>query len=182
MADQKAETSRETQLKLNLSVGSRLIPILLVLLVVVIFVVKGVKPGFETVVETLGIADQAPSPVTLKFILDAYSENSEQWPTIRAKNDALSLQDWASKVAVPFAKGFLEETTGDFYKILKSFFQTALQLGLYALIPGIAGLIYRRSFWSWFIPSLAILYLSLIHISEPTRRRLESRFADCGCK
>ncbi len=51
------------------------------------------------------------------------------------------------------------QITNDFPVVLKSQFFTVSILALYALIPGVFGLIYRRAFTAWFVVSFALLYL-----------------------
>jgi uncharacterized protein (DUF2235 family) len=51
----------------------------------------------------------------------------------------------------------LDLLVSDFWSITKTILHATWQLVLFALIPGIAGLIYRRRFWAWFLISLATL-------------------------
>jgi uncharacterized protein (DUF2235 family) len=53
---------------------------------------------------------------------------------------------------------FFRAFAGNFRSVVKGTLYTVGVLSLYALVPGIAGLIYRRSFWRWFLIGFVVLY------------------------
>lgn len=57
-----------------------------------------------------------------------------------------------------FLKGPHDIVDGVRY-FIQSQIKTFLGLTLFALIPGVAGLIYRRAFWRWFLAAFAFLFL-----------------------
>ncbi len=63
--------------------------------------------------------------------------------------DELSGKDWGDA---------FKEIYQDIPVFIKSQIWTVWVLGLCSLIPGIAGLIYRRAFWKWFLATFAILF------------------------
>ena len=64
-----------------------------------------------------------------------------------------------------FSENFRSVVTGTLYSIGV--------LSLYALVPGIAGMIYRRSFWRWFLIGFVVLYLVASAFSSKDKGVLE---------
>jgi T6SS, Phospholipase effector Tle1-like, catalytic domain len=66
---------------------------------------------------------------------------------------------WLDNIVRPLFKIYLDQLIHDFYQIAKSLLNTVWQLSLYSLLPGLAGLIYRRNFLAWFLASFLVLLL-----------------------
>ncbi|MEQ1613315.1 MAG: DUF2235 domain-containing protein, partial [Hyphomicrobiaceae bacterium] len=64
-----------------------------------------------------------------------------------------------------FSENFRSVVTGTLYSIGV--------LSLYAVVPGIAGMIYRRSFWRWFLIGFVVLYLVASAFSSKDKGVLE---------
>ncbi|MGQ0671442.1 MAG: phospholipase effector Tle1 domain-containing protein [Hyphomicrobium sp.] len=60
-------------------------------------------------------------------------------------------------VLFPLFKAYLEVLGQDFIDIIQNVVGTAGIIALYSLIPGLAGLIYRRQFTTWFLASFIVL-------------------------
>ena len=58
---------------------------------------------------------------------------------------------------VPSIKIYIDQLVRDMGAIMRSALTTFWQLSLFSLLPGLAGLIYRRNFGRWFLISFAIL-------------------------
>jgi len=56
------------------------------------------------------------------------------------------------------ASGVAENVSSDYPAILRSQLQTVGVVCLYALIPGLFGMVYRRAFWTWFGAAFLILF------------------------
>jgi hypothetical protein len=65
-------------------------------------------------------------------------------------------------VIVEVANSFLRELVrgliGDWKGITWDLLKTATTVGLLAMVPGIAGMIYRRNFWGWFLVPFVLLF------------------------
>jgi hypothetical protein len=82
----------------------------------------------------------------------------------------LKLRDYGSVV-----KAYGEELVRDFRSISWSLLSTVGLLSLASLIPGVAGLIYRRNFWGWFFASfMALFSLNAISPIVPVHPMRES--------
>ena len=62
---------------------------------------------------------------------------------------------YVAPVSVAFSRWVVEDVP----KFVRLQFRTVWVLTLFALIPGLAGLIFRRSFTKWFLGTLAVLFL-----------------------
>ncbi|MFM9943143.1 MAG: phospholipase effector Tle1 domain-containing protein [Hyphomicrobiaceae bacterium] len=66
-------------------------------------------------------------------------------------------RDAWSKVVQPFMNLALLQLSGDMKDIVRNVVSTTWQLALFSLIPGLAGLFYRRQFWIWFLATFGAL-------------------------
>ena len=57
-----------------------------------------------------------------------------------------------------FASGVADEVSLDYPAIFRTQLQTVGVVFLYALIPGLFGMVYRRAFWTWFGAAFLILF------------------------
>ncbi len=150
-AEQPEAPRKERHARLGLKIGSRLVPILLTLFAFVLFAVNSLPSGLDAVAKNIGISEQAPSPVTLKYLGEAVNDPQLWGDVIKPKIGAFTWREYFTKLGAPLAKGSLDEFAKNSVKITTNFLWTALMIGLYSLIPGIAGLVYRRSFWPWYL-------------------------------
>jgi uncharacterized protein (DUF2235 family) len=167
---QRAQANTEILAQMGIKRGSRIIPFLLLLLVTILFVVLSFQEGERQLIENFGLENEArifdpkyrdKKDLTAEEKTIRAAEETEVARKIRQKvGDAVLTRDWnflLLKFFLPAAKTYLDQLVGDFWSITKTIFHATWQLVLYALIPGIAGLIYRRRFWAWFLISLATL-------------------------
>lgn len=167
---QHAQAKTEVLAQMGIKRGSRIIPFLLLILVAILFVVLSFQEGEKQLIANLGLENEARI-LDAKY-LDKKNLTAEEKATQEAEikevikkvsekaTDAIQRRDWdflVRKFLLPAAKTYLDQLVGDFWSITKTIFHATWQLVLYALIPGIAGLIYRRRFWAWFLISLATL-------------------------
>jgi uncharacterized protein (DUF2235 family) len=167
---QRAQANTEMLAQMGIKRGSRIIPFLLLLLAAILFVVLSFQEGEKQLIANFGLENEARifdstyrdrRDLTPEEKLTRAAEEKEVTRKIRERvGDAVLTRDWnflLLKFFLPAAKTYLDQLVHDFWSITKTIFHATWQLVLYALIPGIAGLIYRRRFWAWFLISLATL-------------------------
>lgn len=164
MSEFSVPSLKETRARLGIRRGTRLVPVLLLLLTIAIFVVYALPSGFQQLAVALGLINDAGEPVTSASLLQNLQQQTKDDKTLEAFMAAIAQRthnwtvwDYVQNIARPLFKAFLEQLGHDFIAITRSGLTTLWQLGAYSLVPGIAGLVYRRSFWSWFLTSLVIL-------------------------
>ena len=138
--------------------GSIVAPLLLLLLTIFLFVVYALPSEHAELARKLKLTKLDP---TAKDIITRFSE------VYGSTNQALRDEIWSANklnpwtyvtdILRPLFKAYLEQLIDDFRLIVVSFVGTVSILALYALIPGLAGLIYRRQFTIWFLASFAVL-------------------------
>jgi hypothetical protein len=144
--------------KLGVRKGSRLIPIILLLLTVALFIAYVLPSSYQQLGLALGLIKDIQDPVDVaklkaKLLTDGSlvallnETQGKDWTSI----------DYVMNIGLLAFKLYLEQLGSDLAKIAWSAIVTVFQLGLFALIPGLAGLIYRRDFRAWFLASLVIL-------------------------
>lgn len=95
--------------------------------------------------------------MTILFISDHQKGMSgPEVATILASK--LPAQEKALGLAKEATLAFFSAFSGNFRSLAKGTAVTVGVISLYALLPGIAGLIYRRSFWRYFLAGFVILY------------------------
>jgi len=174
MTNASAPIRKKVRARIGIRRGSRFIPILLLLLTVFFFVNYALPSGVgqfakvinldKQVVRTLNLngdnTDHIKVSTVAKF-LDAKFKDADGATkfidTLSQRVSGWSAWDVVQNVLRPLFKAYVELLAQDFVEIISSSFTTLWQLGLYSLIPGLAGLIYRRSFWSWYLATAAIL-------------------------
>ncbi len=142
----------------------------MLILSVVLFIVVALPSGYDQLGAELGISTTDQDPLTFTKILSKF-ENDEDG--LRQRINSLfsdtdeagqkrSFGDHVSnifRIGRPLAKVYLDQLfRQDFPQIASSFFGNIFQLSIYALIPGLAGLIYRRNFLGWFLVSFILLF------------------------
>jgi T6SS, Phospholipase effector Tle1-like, catalytic domain len=65
---------------------------------------------------------------------------------------------------VDTAQSYVSGLTTKFGSVFGDFFNTAWIVGLASLIPGLAGMIYRRNFWGWFTPTFIVLFVACSNV------------------
>ena len=151
-----SQSPQETQARLDLRKGSRIAPIILLILSVILFVIYALPPGFDQLGKGVGLTSSASEPLTLAKVAKAL-ETEEARNSLWLKVRSLSAWEFFQDIGRPMIKVYLDQLIDDFGRIAKSLVYTVLQLGLFALIPGLAGLIYRRNFTVWFLAGFAAL-------------------------
>jgi hypothetical protein len=136
--------------------GSKVGPLLLLVLVVAVFAVHSLKPGLDQLADNLGLSE-LQKPVTFEALVAAGSTPEGQTKSQEAIKD-FGFSDFFSRIVLPGAKALVDQMIADFGGIARSTLHVAWQIALYSLVPGIAGLIYRRNFWAWFLISFATLF------------------------
>ncbi len=148
---------KDAPVQLRIRKGSLAAPLALLLATVVLFVIYALPSGFDQLGASLGLTQTASEPLTLAKVAKALETQEAQdklWSTV----STFSAWDVLDKIVRPGIKAYLDQLIKDFGKIALSLFATTLQLSLYSLIPGLAGLIYRRNFLTWFLVSFAVLF------------------------
>lgn len=143
-------------IKLGVRKGSIVAPLALLLLTILLFIMYALPSGFDQLGAGLGLTHSPDQPLTLEIVAKALETDASRakiWATI----SGFSAWEIADKIARPLFKVYLDQLVSDFGVIVRSFATTVLQIGLYSLIPGVAGLIYRRNFGLWFAASFATL-------------------------
>lgn len=165
----KETAAKATHVRLKIKRSSRFIPILTLLFSLVLFVAYALPSGNEQFARELGIEHSGDKPLTFDALHDKWNSD----PTLRERVNKRLLaetneageprQFWDYvggfyQVGRPLAKIYLDQLFGkDFPNIFWSVLNTIWQLSLFSLIPGLAGLIYRRNFLTWFLVSFTIL-------------------------
>jgi hypothetical protein len=142
--------------RLGIRKSSRLVPIVLLLLTVALFIAYALPSGYKQLGLALGLIKHINDPLAIEAVkakLFAEGALTTLWTETQQKD--WSFYEYFTNIGLPAFKIYLEQLGSDL--VAKSSITTVVQLGLFSLIPGVAGLIYRRSFWAWFLASFAIL-------------------------
>lgn len=121
-----------------------------------LFIVKALPSGIDQLGASLGLTHSATEPLTLDRVaksLESKEAQEKLWSTIKS----FSAWDVFDKIGRPALKAYLDQLFTDFTAIARSLVTTVFQLGAFALIPGLAGMIYRRNFTGWFLIAFAVL-------------------------
>jgi uncharacterized protein (DUF2235 family)/NADH:ubiquinone oxidoreductase subunit K len=144
----------EARALLSVKTGSRLIPILLMLLIVFLYIVHGLRPGNEMVAEFLAFPPADAKKITMKYLMERDYQDGE----IAALTSGFDFKDYMTKLIFPVAKLGMDEFASNIRRIITTAFHTGWKLAAFSLVLGIAGLVYRRAFLSWFLSAFVILY------------------------
>ena len=169
MSKIREASEKVAQIRLNIRRGSLLIPILTLIVSIVLFITFGLPSGNEQLGKELGITSTKEDPLTFEKILEKIDKNEDgiqerlhdrfigKKETGSERHFGDYLND-AKTFGPPLAKIWLEQLISkDFPAIAENIFDTIWKLALYALIPGLAGLIYRRNFMAWFLAAFITL-------------------------
>ena len=147
---------KDLPVQLSIRKGSILAPLALLLLAVLLFVVHALPTGQNQLAAGLGLTTSSSDKMTIEKLADVLNDPDKQtkiWSNIQN----FSAWDMVTKVGLPILKTYIDQLAYDFIEIARSLTITILQLGAYALIPGMAGMIYRRNFTGWFLAGFAVL-------------------------
>jgi hypothetical protein len=137
--------------------GSIVAPVLLLLLMLVLFVLYALPSEYGALAARMGL-DPA-KPATAKTILEAFADERSNAGTRIWESTGGDFFSYITVTSRPLVRALLEQSVIDMKQILQSGVGTAVILALYALIPGLAGLIYRRQFLPWFLSGFGLLLL-----------------------
>ena len=154
-----ASSDSET-VTLTVRKGSVLAPLIILLVSAFLFVVYALPSDTGRLAQHLGFMGGPPPPTT-EAILARVAEILAS-PDASPRNSVwhrVGDDPWifATEVAHPLLKTYLEQLSADFRLIVTSLAGTIWTLALYALPVGLVGLIYRRRFWFWFLGAFAAL-------------------------
>lgn len=154
MSPANSSSRKETQAQLGISRGSRAIPILLLILTILLFIVYALPTGNEDLATKLGI------PVGTELSYKVLEEASDKPEIVNKVKSYLNTNGYFAtgrEYILPLAKAYMDQLIADFALIARSTLTSLWQLSLFSLLPGLAGLIYRRNFGHWFLISFVIL-------------------------
>ncbi len=153
----EAKLQSPKPVRLGIRKGSRIAPLVLLALMVLAFVLLNSESGLITIVNELGLPLDTTQALTFQTVYETMliEENAA---LARQRIESLGLGGFFSKLALPLGQAYMSQLLSDFFSIASNTLFTLGQLALYAIVPGIAGLIYRRNFWSWFFVSFALLF------------------------
>jgi uncharacterized protein (DUF2235 family) len=134
------------------------------------------KECFETVSPKLteavksAISEESANEISTQFkqleivkkwdvIVDLYRVEDN---TIHAAHRKETVRDSVKNVwglFVETTRLYTQGVISKFGDIAAGFVNTAWLVGLVSLIPGLAGMIYRRNFWGWFLPTFLVLFV-----------------------
>jgi Uncharacterized alpha/beta hydrolase domain (DUF2235) len=150
--------AKAASIKLAVRKGSIVAPIILLIVTILLFIAYGLPAGVDQLGESLGITRTATEPLTfdkLKAALETEATRKALWSKVTSIS---GFGEFADKIVRPAVKIYLDQLLTDFATIARSCITTILQLSLFSLLPGIAGLIYRRRFALWFLVSFVVLF------------------------
>lgn len=151
-----AASREETQAKLGVRKGSRAAPVILLLLTILLFVIYALPAGVNQMGHSLGLIGSVEEKLTLEKVTAALQDESKL-KAIGEKFKTLTAWQFVTDIVRPLVKVYLDQLADDFRDIISSFVKTVAVLALYSIIPGLAGLFYRRNFLIWFLISFALL-------------------------
>ncbi len=134
--------------------GSVVAPLLLLLITIFLFIIYGLPSEHAELAKRLrlGIANPTPADIIAGIASYDTARTNQLW------ND-IGHNPWAfiTDILRPLLKVYMEQLASDFRMIVASIAGTTWTLAVYSLIPGLAGLVYRRQFLVWFLGSFAVL-------------------------
>ncbi|MEZ5854119.1 MAG: DUF2235 domain-containing protein [Hyphomicrobiaceae bacterium] len=159
MVDAVTRARKEIRAQLGVKRGSRAVPFLLMALMIVIFLLS-LPSGEDQLSQNLGVDKSR-----ITTLLQEGGEEKAKLKDLEklakdvfAKTNEFGFSDYLFKVGFPVLKSFMDSVVFGIKDIVLGLASTVWQIGLFALIPGIAGLIYRRNFLVWFAVSFALMF------------------------
>jgi hypothetical protein len=133
-------------------------PLFLLLITIFLFVIYALPSEHADLANRFGLKGEKPDG---RAIMDRAGEVFTAVDSTRRNElwKELGSSPWlfVTDILRPLLKVYLEQLAADFTLIVASMIGTVSTLALYSLIPGLAGLFYRRQFLFWFLASFAIL-------------------------
>ena len=137
---------------------SALLPSILLALTALLFVAYALPSDYSKIATHFGVKSNNPTASdVLTGAGDMFSEENDTLRTAFWSKFGVHPVRFVGEVAFPLFKAYLEILGRDFIDIIQKVVGTAGVIALYSLIPGLAGLIYRRQFTYWFLASFVVL-------------------------
>ena len=134
--------------------GSVVVPLLLLLMTIFFFVIYALPSEHAKLAQRLGLGIANPTAADIIAWIGQFNpaRANQLW-------NEIGNSPWVfiTEILRPLMRIYLEQLANDFRDIVTSIVGTGWTLMLYSLLPGLAGLIYRRQFLVWFLSSFAIL-------------------------
>lgn len=159
MAEQTAASAplaASGPVQLSIRKGSPIAPMLLLLLTIFMFVFYALPSGVDQLGQSLGVTQISDEKLTFEKLV-AIAEDGKKREAVLERIKTYTPWQYVSELGRPLLKIYVDELFSGFGKIARSFLTTVAVLAIYSLIPGLAGLIYRRKFLVWFLASFVIL-------------------------
>lgn len=134
--------------------GSVVAPLLLLLLTIFLFIVYALPSEHASLAKRLGLNIANPKA---EDIIAGIGKLNPARANDLWKDIGYNPWVFVTEILRPLLKVYLEQLAADFRMIVASIVGTAWTLALYSLIPGLAGLVYRRQFLVWFLASFVVL-------------------------
>jgi len=137
---------------------SILLPVILLALTALLFVAYALPSDYSKVADLFDM--DSKSPTAGEVLTRAGHMFADDDATLRNafwSDFGLHPLRFIGEVLFPLFKAYLEVLGHDFISIIQKVVGTSGIIALYSLVPGLAGLIYRRRFTSWFLASFALL-------------------------
>ncbi len=159
MSDAITLARKEIRAQLGVKRGSRIVPFLLMALMIVLFLLS-LPAGEDQLTQNLGI-DKSRITSLLRQGGEEKAKIEEVEAIAKKAFEGLKklgFADYVMKIGFPILKTFIDSVVYGIKGIVVGLASTVWQIALFALIPGIAGLIYRRNFLVWFAVSFALMF------------------------
>ena len=143
---------------LSIRKSSRLLPAIMLVLTALLFVAYALPSDFGKLGKLLGMKGEAHSAkAILTHAGDLFAGDDAKGRTEFFKSYGFHPLSFTGDVLFPLFKAWLEVLGHDFVAIVQKVVGTVGIIAAYSLVPGIAGLIYRRQFTYWFVASFLLL-------------------------
>jgi hypothetical protein len=132
--------------------GSRVLPIASLFLALALFIVIQLPSGGARLFENFGqpVPTSEITALQLQTLLDNPAVQQKMWG-IFTTTFPFGIDVFFGQVVQPLVKAYLDILFSDLGNIAGTTFTIVLTCALYALLPGLAGLIYRHNFSTWFL-------------------------------
>lgn len=143
---------------LTIRKSSRLMPFVMLLLTALFFVAYALPSNFGSLAKLLGFQGADPSAkAILAHAADLFAGDDPKGRTAFWNSFGFHPLRFIGEVLFPLFKAWLEVLGHDFVDITQKVVGTVGIIAAYSLVPGIAGLVYRRQFAKWFVASFLVL-------------------------
>lgn len=143
---------------LSIRKSSKLLPLIMLVLTALLFVAYALPSDFGKLGMLLGMRGEAHSAKSiLTHAGNLFAGDDPKGSTDFWKSFGFHPLRFMGDVLFPLFKAWLEVLGHDFVAIVQKMVGTVGIIAAYSLVPGIAGLIYRRQFTYWFVASFLLL-------------------------